>query len=206
MKKVLWSLLLTFIFVSVSFAQSTFKPKFQRNPWDTYIGIKGGAMYSFLTGVKNKPKITGLGGLFVEAFLTKHFSIQQELMFVQQGVTYFRPMNELPSHKSKLRLNYIYTDFLLKQYIGEYFNLYSGLHIGRIIYAKIDEKEAKNDLKEGDFTIPVGVSFVWKDISLDARYNIPIAKISEKKETKNILGKAKNTGFMLTLGYRIQIL
>ena len=74
-------------------AQSTFKYKSERNPWDTYIGAKGGAMYCKLTNIKNSPKITGFGGLFAESFLTKHFSVQPEFMFAHQGANSAKPVS-----------------------------------------------------------------------------------------------------------------
>ena len=53
---------------NTSLAQSTFKYKSERNPWDTYIGAKGGAMYCKLTNIKNNPKNPKSLLLFLEFF------------------------------------------------------------------------------------------------------------------------------------------
>lgn len=206
MRKKIIILFLFFATTVASTAQSTFKPKFKRSPWDTYIGVKGGAMYSYMSGIKCTPRITGLGGVFVEAFLTKQLSVQQELMFVQQGVNKLKILNAPSTNETtNLRINYVYTDFLLKQYFGQHFNIFTGIHIGRVVYAKQQGVDIKGKIKEGDITFPIGASVVWHDLSLDARYHFPFHTIAQKGKGKDILGNAKNTGFLLTLGYRIQI-
>lgn len=187
-------------------AQSTFKYKSERNPWDTYIGAKGGAMYCKLTNIKNSPKITGFGGLFAESFLTKHFSVQPEFMFAHQGANSAKPFKkDAPTEKFNYQFNFIYIDFLLKQYIGNHFSIYSGFHTGKAISMKCNGKTIKSELNTNDFAIPVGASVTWKNLSLDARYNIPIKKIAETTKAKQLLGPAKNNSIMVSLGYQFKI-
>lgn len=51
-------------------------------------------------------------------------------------------------------------------------------------------------MKKLDLSIPIGLSYEFSNIVLDARYNLGLTKIVEHV-------KAKNSVFMLTLGYKI---
>ena len=61
MKKGFLALFLVAFAAVTCWGQSTFKPKFERQPWDTYVGVKGGAIYSNLTALHGEAKITGTG-------------------------------------------------------------------------------------------------------------------------------------------------
>lgn len=60
MKKGFLALFLVAFVATTCWGQRTFKPKFERQPWDTYVGVKGGAIYSNLTALHGKAKITGM--------------------------------------------------------------------------------------------------------------------------------------------------
>ena len=70
---------------------------------------------------------------------------------------------------------------------------------------KCNGKTIKSELNTNDFAIPVGASVTWKNLSLDARYNIPIKKIAETNKAKQLLGPAKNNSIMVSLGYQFKI-
>ena len=60
----------------------------------------------------------------------------------------------------------------------------------------------QNDIcKSVDFGIPVGLSYEYKNISLDARYYFGLTKI-DKTENPDT---AKNRYFSITLGYRFHL-
>ncbi len=54
------------------------------------------------------------------------------------------------------------------------------------------------DVKAFDFAIPVGISYEYKNIVLDARYNIGVTKIVENDDSKNRV-------FQITLGYKFKL-
>ena len=56
-------------------------------------------------------------------------------------------------------------------------------------------------LKSIDFGIPVGLSYEFKNITLDARYYFGLTKIDDTKDAEDI----KNRHFSVTLGYRFHL-
>lgn len=58
-----------------------------------------------------------------------------------------------------------------------------------------DETDLKDDAKSVVFAIPVGVSYEYEHVVLDARYHIPLTKSMETIDTHNRL-------FTFTVGYR----
>ena len=55
-------------------------------------------------------------------------------------------------------------------------------------------------MKKVDISIPLGLSYEFDDIVIDARYNLGLTKIDD-----NDLGKVKNGVIMLTVGYKIPL-
>ncbi len=206
MKKGFLALFLVAFAAITCWGQSTFKPKFERQPWDTYVGVKGGAIYSNLTALHGEAKITGMGGIYTEAFLTKSFAIQTELTFSHHGS---HNAISLPSPEAgatfDYRLNYINTDFLFKQYIADRLGLYAGIHAAYAVTMECNGKSIKKELYRSDVTIPVGACFVWHNVSLDARYQYPFRKLAKTDKAKAIMGNSRNSSIILTLGYRFRV-
>jgi hypothetical protein len=60
-------------------------------------------------------------------------------------------------------------------------------------------KEKQNaDLKTFDFAIPVGLSYEFSNIVIDARYNWGLTKVAENSDSKNSV-------FQITLGYKLPL-
>jgi len=66
------------------------------------------------------------------------------------------------------------------------------------------EDTSKDGLNKFDLSIPVGLSYEFSDFVIDARYNIGLTKVM--KDTDLIKApSARNSVFMLTLGYKIHL-
>lgn len=59
------------------------------------------------------------------------------------------------------------------------------------------ELDMDNDAQSFDFAIPVGLSYEYQNVILDARYNIGLTKVSKS------IDDSKNRGFFFSVGYRI---
>lgn len=69
---------------------------------------------------------------------------------------------------------------------------------GTYTYDTNTEKiDTDNDAKSFDFAIPVGLSYEYQNVILDARYNIGLTKVSKS------IDDSKNHGFFFSVGYRI---
>lgn len=55
--------------------------------------------------------------------------------------------------------------------------------------------------KSVDFGIPVGLSYEFKNITLDARYYFGLTKVDKTEDA----GKERNRSFSITLGYRLHL-
>jgi opacity protein-like surface antigen len=54
------------------------------------------------------------------------------------------------------------------------------------------------DAKSVDFSIPVGLSYEYKNVVLDARYNWGLTKVFDNRDYKNSV-------FQITLGYKFDL-
>ncbi len=97
----------------------------------------------------------------------------------------------------------IYDAFLYWiMYLCKGLALKAGIQPGFMLSAKAKNNDVSVDMKDGmktfDFTIPVGISYEFRNIILDARYNIGLTKTFD---IEDITG-SKNSVFMVTLGYK----
>lgn len=60
------------------------------------------------------------------------------------------------------------------------------------------DKTVELDAKSVDFSIPVGLSYEYKGVVLDARYNWGVTKVWDNSD-------AKNSVFQITLGYKFEL-
>ncbi len=60
------------------------------------------------------------------------------------------------------------------------------------------DKTVDLDAKSVDFSIPVGLSYEYKGVVLDARYNWGVTKVWDNSD-------AKNSVFQITLGYKFEL-
>lgn len=206
MKKVFLALFLVAYAAVTCWGQSTFKHKFERQPWDTYVGVKGGVIYSNLTALRGQAKITGMGGIYTEAFLTKSFAIQTELTFSHHGSHNAISLASPEAGATfDYRLNYINTDFIFKQYFADRLGLYTGIHAAYAVTMKRNGQNIKKELHGGDLSIPAGACLVWHNVSLDARYQYPLRKLAKTDKAKAIMGNARTPSVILTIGYRFKV-
>ncbi len=207
MKKVLSSILIVVLNVSVAAGQNVYKPKKDRMLWDTFVGFKAGAMYANLTSLKGKEMIMPTGGMFAELFVNRSLSVELDMMYSQQGSK--ETVSLRGSDNGQLydyKFEYLNMDCLLKGYLADWLSFYTGVHMaGAISMKRNGTKINKNELYSGDVAVPVGLSFVCKNISLDARYYYPLRKVARSAAAKEIMGNAKNMGIVVTLGYRIPV-
>ncbi len=87
---------------------------------------------------------------------------------------------------------------------------------GTYTYTYGESKEYKTDLKDIcnkiDFAIPIGLSYEYMNVVLDARYNIGLSNIfkdetlpSNTSSKSSFDSKSKNSSFTVTLGYKFTL-
>lgn len=119
------------------------------------------------------------------------------------------------------RLDYVLVPMMLNMYIAKGFAVKAGLQAGFMVSAKSEVKVSditydkstgvgtygspvtlKNSSLEGyrqfDLSIPLGLSYEYMDVVLDARYNLGLLKMSTTSG-------AKNSFFTFAVGYKFNL-
>ena len=131
--------------------------------------------------------------------------------------------------KFKFNFDYLNIPILAQYYIAKGFAVKAGVQFGFVVRNKVKIEEivagggkfkedmsfdefldilkvasggeipADAKLKKFDFSIPVGLSYEYKNVVLDARYNIGATRVVKFSET------GRNSVFEITLGYKIPL-
>ena len=159
---------------------------------------KAGINISKITGGGMSSRVGFAGGIEAEYGVAKNFGLSAGLLYSMQGGKY--DMNDFKTlgitDKFKFNFDYINIPILAQYYIAKGFAVKAGIQLGFVVRDKV-KIDAK--LKKFDFSIPVGLSYEYKNIVLDARYNIGTTRVVKFSDT------GKNSVFEITLGYKIPL-
>ena len=175
-------------------------------------------LYTAAGALNSKNKSGFVAGADVEYQLLKPLSLSLGAYFTQQGASYD---DYEGVHGQSVDLQYINVPLLANLYVGRGLALKAGVQAGFALSAKeksettlfnrdelgryeyAETKEVNQDLscRNVSFSIPVGISYEWMGIMLDARYNIGLTNIYSKK----VEYESKNKWFTFTLGYKFEL-
>lgn len=104
------------------------------------------------------------------------------------------------------KLDYINVPIMANVYVAPGFAVKLGVQPGFKVNAEAEAKQGSNTLTAGntsqfnsvDFSIPVGVSYEFSNVVLDARYNWGLTKAFKDLDNKN-------TVFQFTVGYKFAL-
>ena len=169
-------------------------------------------------GDKWKPGVAF--GVELEQFITDKLSVAEGLAFINQGSKFKNFPTDLSGSYSasmgkdmNMNIYYIAIPVTASYYILPGLSIKAGLqpafHIGESFkqdgnkldtQAVLDNRYVKKDAKLNSFdlSIPVGLSYEFSNITLDARYNIGLT--SAVKNYSN-----HNKVFVFTLGYKFEL-
>ena len=140
-----------------------------------------------------KYKVGLVAGANVAYPLTDAFSLSAGLLYTMQGL-----------HSDYLDKN-MNSDYLNIPILAQYrivggLSVKAGVQPGFLLSAKLDGHSVKDSYEKFDIAIPLGLAYEISDFVIDARYNWGMKKIG-----KGGYSDAKNSVFMLTLGYKIPL-
>ncbi len=211
-KLLIISALLTASIVSV--AQER-KPWF--DPWDLYLIPKGGIAYSNLSSLGGDAKIGVNAGVGIESHITERIAVSFDLLYTGVGSKDVYHNNLTPNEDGSIpsagpynyQLDFLNTQYKFRYYVIKNLNVFTGLHLSKIIKAKatVDnvERKIKDDIRSGDLLIPFGAEFSFKNLAIEATYYLPLRKLTKSDRAMNLLGNAKQNLITVTLGYKIQM-
>lgn len=210
MKKTM--LILYTLFISVTVMAQSEKVK---------LGVKAGLNISSLTfdeSELNSSSKTGFtAGVMVEIPVAKNFSLQQELLYSQQGTkTSFLDQDVTNSNfKGTIELNYLNIPLMLKYYVIKGLSLQAGPQIGILLKANnkyqdnflgYENQESFNLKKYSsgiDTSVNFGLGYQFKDkFYTDFRYNISYSNVFKDGDANYYINHdMKNRVFQITIGY-----
>ena len=161
------------------------------------IGIGSGHISgSWEGGGEAKGKTGFLGGVEAEYYLGSKFSAALGVNYAEQGWT----MEYAGDSDEKVKLNYVNGPLVANYYVSEGLALKAGVQMGFLTSAKGNDTDIKDRCKSTAFSIPVGISYEFENIVVDARYNIGVTKVN-KYGSKD----QRSDFFLVTLGYKFSL-
>ncbi len=180
------------------------------NAQNMFIKPMAGINLSTFTDVDNsKMKIGPVGGVEFGYHITDPFYISADLLVSMQGTKVKDSQYEKNRNAS---VTYINLPIMVNYYVVEGLAFKVGVQPGFFLSQKTTYDEYDNGkwneventssdyVEKFDFSIPIGLSYEYSNIVLDARYNFGLTKIIDDKYFNK---KSKNSVFMITLGYKI---
>ena len=155
-------------------------------------------------------------GLEAEYMVTDNFSLGLGAILSNQGAKYDFWDEYNGQNKYTVDLDYVHVPILASYYVLPGLAVKAGIQPGFKMRAKAKFDDRTIDLDElyklgsvlldedikvskFDLSIPVGVSYEYKNFVLDARYNWGLIKVM------NVGDAFYNRCFMLSLGYKLQL-
>lgn len=162
---------------------------------------KIGMNFATLTKADDSESRIGLvAGAELEYQISDIFSISGGALYSQQGCEW----SEDGSTKTN-KLDYINIPVLANVYVVKNLAVKFGVQPAFNVNSKAKASQGDSSIQgsiEGiktfDFSIPIGLSYEYKNIVIDGRYNFGLTKVSKYADSKNSV-------FQLTLGYKLDI-
>jgi hypothetical protein len=148
---------------------------------------------------KSDPRIGLAAGAEVEYTLTDMFSLAGGILYSMQGAS------EDGAVDYTWKYDYLNLPMVANVYVAKNLALKAGVQFGFNMSHKLksETSEGSNEsdmpnFKSFDFSIPLGISYEYENVVLDARYNLGLTKVTDHLDSKNSV-------FQITLGYRFDL-
>lgn len=182
-----------------------------------------------LSSLSSKSQAGFVGGVDVEYRITEYMGVSLGAYYARQGFRFadYEAVDEKNTSKrtgyrdQHANLDYVNVPLLLKGYITRNFAVMAGIQVGFLcgdakflrdatdlekdkdgstIYKETTNIEEIIPSKKVDVSFPIGLSYEYMNVVLDARYNTGLTKALDK-ESRN----CKNKAFVFTVGYRFTL-
>ncbi|MBR4741973.1 MAG: PorT family protein [Desulfovibrio sp.] len=229
MKKVVFAFLLAVALPFASFAQNRVGSFSIIPKAGVSIANISGSEVLYFDGVgertmksKFNPRITA--GVDVEYRVHDYLGIVLGAAYSQQGCRFSNHESKTTGFSDMVeKMDYINVPLMLRGYIGQGFSVSAGLQMGVLLSDKISykasditkdkdgnlvyseevktEQDSKWLRRNTDFSIPVGISYEYKNVIIDARYKFGLSNLWKDDSFKT----EKNKVFDFTVGYRFEL-
>jgi Outer membrane protein beta-barrel domain len=182
-------------------------------------GIKAGFNLSnmYANEVNDKNATLGIhGGVFLKAAISKHLSLQPELLYTMKGAE-LQYQNGFVTGSGKFALNYLEVPVLAVVQITPFLNLQAGVYGATLTSVKLTNKSTidnfnfetelqKSNFETIDYGFVAGLGVDFKVLSMGLRYEHGMKTVGK---TKTIAGQnylfpdARNANLQLYVGFSI---
>ncbi len=187
----------------------------QHAPGTVTLQPKVGLNISSMTDADDAdPRFGVAAGAELEYQVNSFFSISGGALYSMQGLKGSDDVD------ITMKLDYINVPIMANFYVVKGLALKAGIQPGFNVNSKLSASENKvsgsvdmGDItKTVDFSIPMGISYEYKNFVVEGRYNLGVTKVFKDKEL-NIGGESidlsgtdsKNSVFQFTLGYKFEL-
>lgn len=136
-------------------------------------------------------------GTNFEYGMMRNFDVSIGCMYSMQGCK-----DKTDGVKNTWKIDYINMPILGHYYVLKGLDVKTGIQFGFRCNAKCQGESFAKECNNFEVGIPVGLSYEYQNVVLDARYNIGLTKIFKKRYSDL---KCNNCVFQFTLGYKIGI-
>ena len=161
-------------------------------------------MSDFTDAPDAKSKIGFVAGAEFEYQITEVISVSAGALYSMQGAKAFGYSNGMYV-KADAKLAYINIPVMVNAYLTHGLALKFGIQPGFNIQSDlsgtadgISVQTEVDGIRSFDLSIPVGLSYEFRNFVLDGRYNIGVTSIEKNSD-------ARHSVFQITLGYRFRI-
>ena len=147
-----------------------------------------------------KARVGMVAGAEFEYTVSNHLGLALGVNYSQQGA-------EQDKFDVTYDLDYLTVPIVANVYIVKGLALKAGVQPGFNINAKIksdgvERADFKDAVKKFDISIPVGISYEFRNFVVDARYNLGVTKIFDMDKVDL---NSKNLAFQLAVGYKFNL-
>ena len=178
----------------------------QHAPGTVTLQPKVGLNISSMTDADDAdPRFGVAAGAELEYQVNSFFSISGGALYSMQGLKGSDDVD------ITMKLDYINVPIMANFYVVKGLALKAGIQPGFNVNSKLSASENKVS-GSVDFSIPMGISYEYKNFVVEGRYNLGVTKVFKDKEL-NIGGESidlsgtdtKNSVFQFTLGYKFEL-
>ena len=188
---------------SASFAQGT-----------TRVGIKGGLNASSLfystDGASNKKERIGFhAGLFAQIPAGEFFAVQPELLYMTKGAS--ANYNIIGFNGTNtFKLNYAELPVLATFKLGQAVEIQAGPYVGYLLNSNVNSNGDfgsgsssinRDNFNKVDYGLAGGINIYFGKTFVGARYEQGLQKIANSGAASTLLGNAKNSVGLISIGY-----
>ena len=168
--------------------------------------------------VDTKMKAGFAVGLEGEYQATPFLGISGGFLYAMQGAKVKFNIAGLKLGTVSAKVDYLDIPLLANVYVAQGLALKAGVQLGvnvgsdlslktSFIDGNYDLSDVSDYTETIDFSIPVGISYEYQNIVLDARYNIGLTDVYKNDNviTHPALKGTKNSVFLITLGYKFDL-